>query len=104
MASVAVGGGMTRRRCKQIPRYALTKQERRPMIFSEAKQMVARRCMVTIRKLGKIGAPHVNPMRGVLVTAWLALPVKPGCVDDHNGYRNDMWAQKEPFEVMHAPN
>jgi hypothetical protein len=87
MGSVAVGGGMTRRRCKQIPRYELTKQGRRPMIFSEAKQMVARRCVVTIRKLGKIGGPHVDPMRVVLVAAWLALPVRLGCVDGHDGYR-----------------
>ena len=81
MASVAVSGGMTHSRCKQIPRYALIEQERRPMILLEAKQMVARRCMVTIRKSGKIGAPHVNPTRGI-GSGVAPLPIKLGCVDD----------------------
>ena len=37
--------------------------------------------------------------------AWgIGMLVKLECVDDHDGDRNDMWAQKEPFEVMHALN
>ena len=55
-------------------------------------------------EVGKDRSASLQPYARGIGSGVAPLLVKLECVDDHDGYRNDMWAQKEPFEVMHALN